>query len=589
MIKEIKKIITFNMKTLITFEGIYKLSSIFIFVPLFWKLFDFIMKVRGYRYLTIENIGSFLFNPLTILMLLILVLLIVVYSIFDIHTVLVIFDASKNNQKISIREALALAIPKSLKVFHFKNFSFTFIVTFFIFFLNLGLTTSFLSSFSIPEFILNYIHSKLYIQVFFILFLFVMLFFVLRNLYTYHYYLLDESSLKISKQKSQNLSKNTIVKDFLTLTFTELVLFISYVVFISIGIFIIYFIHSFFENVLIESILITITGLFILIVFSFYYLISMPLCLAVISSLFYQHKEEKNEKVHHFKLSSKKSKIPLKKWKIFKISLIVFILFSGSLFTHEALEGKYDFALYEEKPILVTAHRGASKDFKENTMEAFLEAKRLEADWIELDLRCTKDKQVVVLHDASLKRTYGINKKISEVDYEEVSSIPLFKDVLLWAKANHVKLNVEFKASGDFDFLVYEVLRELKKEDYFFNVVLASSNYEVLKMIKAYDEHIKTVYVTSLLYGDLESLNEADIFSVSEANVTKNLISQIHEQGKELYVWTVNTSETIQKMKELGVDNVITDDVALAKKMLDVPKKKNVLTDYIKLIESLIN
>lgn len=178
MIKEIKKIITFNMKTLITFEGIYKLSSIFIFVPLFWKLFDFIMKVRGYRYLTIENIGSFLFNPLTILMLLILVLLIVVYSIFDIHTVLVIFDASKNNQKISIREALALAIPKSLKVFHFKNFSFTFIVTFFIFFLNLGLTTSFLSSFSIPEFILNYIHSKLYIQVFFILFLFVMLFFV---------------------------------------------------------------------------------------------------------------------------------------------------------------------------------------------------------------------------------------------------------------------------------------------------------------------------------------------------------------------------------------------------------------------------
>ncbi len=261
---------------------------------------------------------------------------------------------------------------------------------------------------------------------------------------------------------------------------------------------------------------------------------------------------------------------------------------SGSIFTYELLNGNYDFVTFEKK-ILVTAHRGASKDFKENTMEAFLEAKRLEADWIELDLRCTKDKQVVVLHDASLKRTYGINKKIAEVKYEEVPNLPLFKDVLHWAKENQVKLNVEFKASGDFDYLVYEVLRELRVEDYFFNVVLASSNYEVLKMIKAYDEHIKTVYVSSFLYGNLESLKEADVFSVSETNLTKNLIEQVHEQGKEIYVWTVNNSENIQKMKEMGVDNVITDDVELAKKILAVPKKKNVLTDSIKFIESFIH
>ena len=63
-------------------------------------------------------------------------------------------------------------------------------------------------------------------------------------------------------------------------------------------------------------------------------------------------------------------------------------------------------------------------------------------------------------HDAPLREPFS-----------QKPNLPLFKDVLHWAKENQVKLNVEFKASGDFDYLVYEVLRELRVEDYFFNVM----------------------------------------------------------------------------------------------------------------------
>lgn len=586
MFKEIKKMLFRNFKTLVTFEVFYKLSSLFLFTPLFLKFFNFIMKLRGYEYLTYENLKLFLMHPISFLMLVLLVLFIFVISIFDIHTLLIIFEASKKNQKITVWEALRLAIPKSFALFKFKNLPFSILVFFLILFLNMGLATSFISSISIPEFVLHFIRSHLILKFLFVTGSLLLLFFLFKYLYVIHYYLFESCDFKKAKEKSSCLYSN---RDFLYLSLLELFIFITYLLFVYVGILVIYFIHSFFTSLLVESVLITVVTLFILFIFSFYYIFSMPLGLSFLSFLFYQHKKEKKEPLYSLEIKSKEERGSHKKRRFlipFFMSLI--LVGSGSIFTYELLNGNYDFVTFEKK-ILVTAHRGASKDFKENTMEAFLEAKRLEADWIELDLRCTKDKQVVVLHDASLKRTYGINKKIAEVKYEEVPNLPLFKDVLHWAKENQVKLNVEFKASGDFDYLVYEVLRELRVEDYFFNVVLASSNYEVLKMIKAYDEHIKTVYVSSFLYGNLESLKEADVFSVSETNLTKNLIEQVHEQGKEIYVWTVNNSETIQKMKEMGVDNVITDDVELAKKILAVPKKKNVLTDSIKFIESFIH
>ena len=60
MRKSIKNILGYNIKTLIGFELVYKLLSVFIFTPIFLRLFNLIMKFSGYTYLTFENIISFL-------------------------------------------------------------------------------------------------------------------------------------------------------------------------------------------------------------------------------------------------------------------------------------------------------------------------------------------------------------------------------------------------------------------------------------------------------------------------------------------------------------------------------------------------
>lgn len=102
------------------------------------------------------------------------------------------------------------------------------------------------------------------------------------------------------------------------------------------------------------------------------------------------------------------------------------------------------------------AHRGFfnNEDVPENSMPAFLAA--VERGYgIELDVRLTKDEQVVVFHDATLLRMCGVAKKVAECTYEELRSyalagsnerIPLFSEVLK-AVDGKVPLIVEIKAS----------------------------------------------------------------------------------------------------------------------------------------------
>ena len=74
MINKIKNMLFYNFQELVTFQTVFKVTSFLIFVPLFLNLFNIIMKVTGYEYLTFENLFSFASNPIVIIMLILLVL-----------------------------------------------------------------------------------------------------------------------------------------------------------------------------------------------------------------------------------------------------------------------------------------------------------------------------------------------------------------------------------------------------------------------------------------------------------------------------------------------------------------------------------
>ena len=251
------------------------------------------------------------------------------------------------------------------------------------------------------------------------------------------------------------------------------------------------------------------------------------------------------------------------------------------------------------RTMAVTAHRGASRNYPENTMAAFKGAKKLGAGWIELDVQQSRDGMIFVMHDTNFKRTTGVNKNTWEMDYKEISrldagsffnssfageKVPLLSEVIAFAKKNKIKLNIELKPSGHEREFEQKVADIIEAEDFYNNCVITSQVYEVLENVKAYNENIQTVYVMSLAYGDINQLKAADHFSIEATSITEKIVSDVHNAGKEIYAWTVNTEESINNMIILNVDNIITDDITLAKECIFLSKTGDVIAEYIKIV-----
>ena len=242
----------------------------------------------------------------------------------------------------------------------------------------------------------------------------------------------------------------------------------------------------------------------------------------------------------------------------------------------------------------VTAHRGDSKNAPENTMAAFEMAVENQADYLEIDVRQTKDGEYIIMHDESLYRTTGIRKKVGEVDYDYIKTldagskfsekyagehIPTLEEVVIFAKENDITLNIELKPAKTDKNYVEGVVELLNKNDYLYDCVIGSQDYRVLKKLKSIDPDIETVYIMGFFYGNIEDMDVVDIFSVKHSCVTPMLVNTIHKEGKEIYVWTVDKETEIKPMLLLDVDNIITNNPYNTK---DIIKNANdtMITDW---------
>ncbi len=603
-IKKVGSMLKYNIKSLIIFELLFKLLSLFIFTPLFINLFNLIMKVTGYKYLTIENLPKFLLNPITILLIVILLLFMMVYTMFDITTLIIILDKSYHKEKVKVIDAVRTSIDKCKNLFHIKNILLAIFVLFIIPFLHIGVASSFVTTIKIPEFIYDFIiKNKVLFSLFSILVIF-LIFLFLKWIYSLHYFILEDVSFKEARKRSSKLSKNNYLKDLLTLVIVQFLSTIFYFIFVALGILVIFIFNKLFGNItIINSILTTIIWLFIAFSFICYTLLATPISYAIISSLYYLHKTKNKEEIKSIKINVTNKYLKINNiLKRVGIVLGIIAIVIGSAFTYGLYKGKYNLNIEYVRTIEVTAHRGASVMYPENTMSAFIGAKELGADWIELDVQQTKDGKIVVMHDTNLKRTTGVNKDTIELNYDEIKDldagsffdkkyknehIPLLEDVIKWAKNNNMKLNIELKPTGketDFEKSVIDIILD---NDYISDSVITSQVYSVLENVKKYNKNIETVYVMSIAIGDITRLKEADHFSVEASNINKSLVKKVHNEGKELYAWTVNSLDNINKMIDLKVDNIITDNITLAKDSIYASKTSNIINEYINLINKI--
>ena len=605
-----------NIWTLLGFDFLFKIISALIIKPLFWNIFNFTMKLTGYSYLTKENIIEFLLNPFTLLLLLGLIMIMTVYNMFDITTVIVILDQSYQEKKINIINSIKLSFSKCIKMMKLRNLPLAFFVLFLIPFLQIGVASSFVHNINIPEFILKTIEENNMLSIIFYIAMALLTTLFMRWIYSIHYFVLEDVSFKEARKKSTVLGKDKHFKDLFALISIQILIAIGYILFIAFGVFGIITFSNIFKNIIIaKSIFTTIIWVLMAISFVALEILSTPISYACISVLFYLHKKEKREQVKSIGiLNTKQKTLWTDTTKGYLVILISVIIIISSLFSYGIYRGWYNLNTNKTRTLEVTAHRGASIDYPENTMSAFVGAKELGADWIELDVQQTKDGKIIVFHDKNFKRVTGVNANTWELTYDEIShlnaanyfdekefvisdsttlepssdnyeKIPLLEEVIEFAKESDIKLNIELKPTGheiNFEKSVIDIINRL---DFRNECVITSQVYEVLERVKEYDKNIETVYVMSLAYGDIAPLEAADNFSIEATSVTKKLVKRIHKKGKKLYAWTVNTEENIRKMIELNVDNIITDDVTLSKEIIDSSKNTNLIDKYVRFVE----
>ncbi len=529
-----------------------------------------------------------------------------VYTMADISAVIFILDQSCQRNRTSIIQAAGYAVKNAVKVFHRKNILVVFTVLFLVPFLNLGVASSYASSITVPEFILDFIKGNKYLLLLFIALITGLSILLLRWIYAFHYFTLEGCNFKEARKKSAVLSRKNKITDLAVLIGIQFFFYILYFIFIIAGILLAVFLGGLFSKYKLAGIVpASVVWIFLAVSLLIASALGTPVSYACISILYYGHKEHIHEEIIHARAGQRRENS--KAGKIIRLAGILLFTVSSALcsfYLYSVYNNKISIQIEYVRTMEVTAHRGASRDYPENTMAAFKGAKKSGAGWIELDIQQCRDGQAIVIHDTNFKRTAGINKNTWEMDYKDIKKldagsffnkkfagekVPLLSEVIAFAKKNKIKLNIEIKPSGHEKEFEKEVADIIEAEDFYNNCVVTSQVYGVLENIKAYNSRIQTVYVMSLAYGDINRLNAADHFSIEASSITEKIVSDVHNAGKELYAWTVNTEESINRMIDLNVDNIITDDTALAKECIFLSKTSNVAAEYIKWLSKVLN
>jgi glycerophosphoryl diester phosphodiesterase len=137
--------------------------------------------------------------------------------------------------------------------------------------------------------------------------------------------------------------------------------------------------------------------------------------------------------------------------------------------------------------VSIVAHRGAKNLAPENTIAAFEAAAALGADYMEVDVRPTRDKRLILMHDATVDRTTNGHGAVAALTFEEIrrldagggQKIPSFREALLWAKKRGVRIDVDHKAGT-----VQQIADEIRETGMIESVVIEGKLENLLEFSK---------------------------------------------------------------------------------------------------------
>ncbi|WP_394244207.1 glycerophosphodiester phosphodiesterase [Halopseudomonas laoshanensis] len=232
---------------------------------------------------------------------------------------------------------------------------------------------------------------------------------------------------------------------------------------------------------------------------------------------------------------------------------------------------------------MIYGHRGARGEAPENTLPSFRRALDAGVKRVELDLHLSSDRQLMVIHDPTLRRTTGLGGKVAHhsaadlmridarrggPDWPELCPIPSLEQLFTACpEFEHYQLEVKSGSAGQSRIVLGAVTELVERFGLQDKVVLTSSSRTLLKTARDSGFSLPTGLVEE--YGLIDWIKSCkrygcDYLILNWKLCSAQRVASAKAHGLHVSVWTVNEPALMQRLADMGVDSIITDFPRLA-------------------------
>ena len=522
------------------------------------RIFQLALTLAGEEHLDKNNILHILTNPYSFVILNLLVLIVAFFMFIEFSILTFTIYGQLTEKQYSFRSILDNAWTKTKNLAGFQTLFFIFYFLITIPTINLGVKSVLAKNLFIPKFISSEIMKTNSGLIVWGLIMIVFAYLNLRLIFTLPLTAVGDENILDSIKRSWELTKTGKRKLVLTILLFEIIYLLIAAVLTGVITYICIYFDNDGNNPIIQTLFFSsISGIIF-----FLGVISKVTVITSLITVLIDHNEISEKLVNNLNENKKKSRLVVT---LTTVIIVVAVLMNG-------------FNMYGNgvnKNIETIAHRGYVAKGVENSIEALEGAAEVGADYVEFDIILTKDNKFVVMHDYNLKRLAGLNKRVQDMNFDEVvgltikqgdytSKIPSLEEFVNKAKELNMKLVIELKPHGAepsnyIDILIGEIKR-LKLENYKF----MSLNSKVMEELETKVPNLETGYVIPLQFGNFHHSN-IDFFVIEDFSYRDRLVEQARKENKQVFVWTINNPALITKYLQSPADGIITDEPELVK------------------------
>jgi glycerophosphoryl diester phosphodiesterase len=215
--------------------------------------------------------------------------------------------------------------------------------------------------------------------------------------------------------------------------------------------------------------------------------------------------------------------------------------------------------------MMIMGHRGAAALEPENTLLSIARAMEIGVDAVEIDVRLSKDKEIVVIHDSTVDRTtngtgpvssYAL-KEIKKLDAGKGETIPTLNEAIDLI-GNKVRLVIELKEEGT-ERKVVELIKRNNLDD---NVYVISFWHRLVRTVKEMDSRIKTgvLFVGCPVDACIATQTSSDALVMKYTFVNRNFVEIAHKEGLKVFIWNIDDRDLLKRYADMRVDGIGTND-----------------------------